>query len=107
MVRSLQIVVVPRTWYFLPRTTYFVLAILTLKILCFIRCRLPKKNPLAFAQSDFTGAEQQKSGKSELANGGTLFMYEIADLRVSSQHKLLRVLQEKEIQVSLQFVLAQ
>jgi len=63
MVRSLQIVAVPRIWYFLRRTTYFVLVILPIKILCFIRCRLLQKNHLAFAQGDFKGAERQKSGK--------------------------------------------
>ena len=46
----------------------------------------------------FTGAYQRKLGKFELAQGGTLFLDEIATLRAELQVKLLRVLQEREIE---------
>jgi DNA-binding NtrC family response regulator len=46
----------------------------------------------------FTGAYQRKLGKFELAQGGTLFLDEIATLRPELQIKLLRVLQEREIE---------
>ena len=44
----------------------------------------------------FTGADASRPGKFELANEGTLFLDEIGDMRLESQAKLLRVLQEKE-----------
>ncbi len=46
----------------------------------------------------FTGAHQRKLGKFELAQGGTLFLDEIGTLRAELQIKLLRVLQEREIE---------
>jgi len=45
----------------------------------------------------FTGADKQRKGSFELANGGTLFLDEIGDMQVSTQAKLLRVIQEKEL----------
>lgn len=48
-------------------------------------------------KGSFTGAIQTKLGKFELADGGTIFLDEIGDLDNHSQVKLLRVLQEKEI----------
>ena len=45
----------------------------------------------------FTGAVAAKPGWFESANGGTLFLDEIGDLPLSTQVKLLRVLQEREI----------
>ena len=45
----------------------------------------------------FTGAHQQKLGKFELANGGTIFLDEIAEISPHLQVKLLRVLQDKVI----------
>ena len=49
-------------------------------------------------RGSFTGAYQRKLGKFELAQGGTLFLDEIATLRAELQVKLLRVLQEREIE---------
>ena len=46
----------------------------------------------------FTGAHRQQLGKFELAAGGTLFLDEIGDLRFDLQAKLLRALQEGEIE---------
>jgi DNA-binding NtrC family response regulator len=46
----------------------------------------------------FTGAIRQQLGKFELASGGTLFLDEIGDLRHELQAKLLRALQENEIE---------
>ena len=46
----------------------------------------------------FTGAVRQQLGKFELAAGGTLFLDEIGDLRVDLQGKLLRAVQEGEIE---------
>ena len=46
----------------------------------------------------FTGAVKDKIGKFELAHAGTLFLDEIGDMNLLLQAKLLRVLQEKEIE---------
>ena len=46
----------------------------------------------------FTGATQDRKGVFEYANGGTLMLDEIGDMPFSSQAKLLRVLQNQEIQ---------
>ncbi len=43
----------------------------------------------------FTGAIKRKAGRFELANGGTIFLDEIGDLPLSTQSKLLRVIQER------------
>jgi transcriptional regulator with PAS, ATPase and Fis domain len=45
----------------------------------------------------FTGAVKDKEGKFELADGGTLFLDEIGDLRIDMQAKILRALQEREV----------
>lgn len=50
-----------------------------------------------FEKGSFTGAMQSKKGLFEQANNGTLFMDEIGELPMTSQVKLLRVLQEGEI----------
>ncbi len=46
----------------------------------------------------FTGATKQRRGKFERASGGTLFLDEVGDMPVAMQAKLLRVLQEREIE---------
>jgi two-component system response regulator HydG len=46
----------------------------------------------------FTGAIQAREGKFEIADGGTLFLDEIGDMGIETQAKLLRVLQEKELE---------
>jgi len=45
----------------------------------------------------FTGAQVRKKGKFELADGGTVFLDEIADISLRTQTDMLRVLQEHEI----------
>ncbi|NOX36746.1 MAG: sigma-54-dependent Fis family transcriptional regulator [Calditrichaeota bacterium] len=46
----------------------------------------------------FTGAIKDRKGKFEMANGGTIFLDEIGDLKFDLQAKLLRVLQEQEFE---------
>jgi len=46
----------------------------------------------------FTGALAQKKGKLELADGGTVFLDEVGELAPTLQSKLLRVLQERELE---------
>jgi len=48
-------------------------------------------------KGSFTGANTRKIGKFELANNGTIFLDEIAEMDISLQAKILRVLQEKEL----------
>ncbi len=49
-------------------------------------------------KGSFTGAMQQRIGKFELAQGGTLFLDEVGDLKIDLQAKLLRAIQEGEIE---------
>jgi Nif-specific regulatory protein len=51
-----------------------------------------------YEKGAFTGAEARKKGRFELAEGGTLFLDEIGDINVTTQVKLLRVLQEHEFE---------
>jgi transcriptional regulator with PAS, ATPase and Fis domain len=46
----------------------------------------------------FTGATQQRPGRFELANGGTIFLDEVGELPLDTQIALLRVLQEQEFE---------
>lgn len=48
-------------------------------------------------KGSFTGAGEERQGRFEAANGGTLFIDEIGDLRLTSQAKLLRVLENREV----------
>lgn len=50
-----------------------------------------------YEKGAFTGALNRRIGKFEEANGGTIFLDEIAELELSLQSKILRVLQEREI----------
>jgi len=51
-----------------------------------------------YEKGAFTGATQGAPGKFELAQGGTLLLDEISEMNISLQAKLLRVLQEKEVE---------
>ena len=46
----------------------------------------------------FTGATERKAGKFELADGGTIFLDEVGDMSLKTQSKVLRVLEEGEVQ---------
>jgi two-component system, NtrC family, response regulator AtoC len=49
-----------------------------------------------YERGSFTGAQERKNGKFELANGGTLFLDEIGTMSMHLQAKILRVLQESK-----------
>ncbi|BEQ13216.1 sigma-54 interaction domain-containing protein [Desulfoferula mesophila] len=49
-----------------------------------------------YAKGAFTGAERDKPGRFQLADGGSLFLDEISELPLALQAKLLRVLEEQE-----------
>lgn len=51
-----------------------------------------------YSKGAYTGATQAQAGKFELANGGTLLLDEISEMPLALQTKLLRVLQEKEVE---------
>ena len=51
-----------------------------------------------FKGTGFTGATQNRKGKFELADGGTIFLDEIGDMSPRIQAKILRVLQEREFE---------
>lgn len=51
-----------------------------------------------YEKGAFTGASRPKKGKFELANGGSIFLDEVGELPLSSQSKLLKVIQEKEVE---------
>ncbi len=49
-------------------------------------------------KGSFTGATERKEGKFELADGGTIFLDEVGDMSLKAQSKVLRVLEEGEVQ---------
>jgi two-component system, NtrC family, response regulator AtoC len=49
-------------------------------------------------KGSFTGADRQRIGRFEMANNGTIFLDEIGDMALALQAKLLRVLQERQIE---------
>ncbi|PIS10191.1 MAG: Fis family transcriptional regulator [Bdellovibrio sp. CG10_big_fil_rev_8_21_14_0_10_47_8] len=51
-----------------------------------------------YERGAFAGADKTQKGKLELAQGGTVFLDDIADLSLKAQEKLLRILQEKKLQ---------
>jgi two-component system response regulator AtoC len=51
-----------------------------------------------YEKGAFTGAQQRKPGRIELAHGGTLLLDEIGDVPLTTQVKLLRVIQAKEVE---------
>ncbi|MFN3326064.1 MAG: sigma-54-dependent transcriptional regulator [Bryobacteraceae bacterium] len=51
-----------------------------------------------YTRGAFTGAMQDKQGLVEYANGGTLFLDEIGEMPLATQAKLLRVIQNREVQ---------
>lgn len=64
-----------------------------------IPAELLESELFGYSEGSFTGAKKGgKKGKFELANGGTIFLDEIGDMSMDMQAKLLRVLQEKEIE---------
>jgi DNA-binding NtrC family response regulator len=50
-----------------------------------------------YEKGAFTGAVNQKPGKFEQADGGTIFLDEIGDMNIATQAKILRVLEEREV----------
>lgn len=64
-----------------------------------IPAELMESELFGYAEGSFTGAVKGgRKGKFELANGGTVFLDEIGDMPLTMQAKLLRVLQEKELE---------
>ncbi len=51
-----------------------------------------------YEKGAFTGAEKCKKGRFELANGGTLFLDEISEMNPSVQAKVMRVVEERELE---------
>ena len=58
---------------------------------------LAESELFGYKRGAFTGAQKDRRGKFELSHGGTLLLDEISEMQLPLQAKLLRVLQEKEI----------
>lgn len=70
-----------------------------IKVSCAILSRETLKSELfGHVRGAFTGAVQDKKGRFELAEGGTIFLDDVDDIPLELQVKLLRVLQEKEFE---------
>jgi DNA-binding NtrC family response regulator len=63
-----------------------------------IPSELMESELFGYEKGAFTGANSRKTGKFEEAHTGTLFLDEVAELDLNLQTKLLRVLQERELQ---------
>ncbi|HET6994471.1 MAG TPA: sigma-54 dependent transcriptional regulator [Chitinophagaceae bacterium] len=63
-----------------------------------IPAELMEAELFGYEKGAFTGATERRAGKFELAAGGSILLDEIGEIRPEMQAKLLRVLQEKEIQ---------
>ena len=61
-------------------------------------CRVGRTRPSSAAAAAFTGALARQAGRFELANRSTIFLDEIGDLSAEVQVKLLRVLEERQIE---------
>lgn len=62
-----------------------------------IPAQLLESEMFGYEKGAFTGAAAKKTGKFELANGGTLLLDEISEMDILLQAKLLRVIQESEV----------
>jgi len=66
--------------------------------LCAIPEDLIESELFGHEKGAFTGATSAKKGKFDLANEGTLFLDEVADMSLKAQAKILRILQEKKFE---------